>query len=93
MGDTARATRPANDPPPAVLFEEVVPVADGIAATEARVVCPCCSQRITVGLDPGGGASQRYSEACPVCCRALLLAVAYAGDGSARVTVQREDAT
>ncbi len=31
--------------------------------------CPHCGEPIDTWPDPGGGASQRYIEDCPVCCR------------------------
>lgn len=72
-------------------FDEVIPSADGVAATEARVLCPTCGERVSIALDPGSGPDQQYTEDCEVCCRALRLTVRYEGDGSATVTVERED--
>lgn len=72
-------------------LEEVTPMADGVADTETSVVCPWCSERMDLALDPGGGALQDYVEDCQVCCRPVQLAVRYADDGRATVEADRED--
>lgn len=68
----------------------VFPAADGVLDTEARVVCPWCGERLEIGLDPGSGSVQEYSEDCEVCCRPIQIAVRYAPDGSAFVDATRE---
>lgn len=77
--------------PDAVRDETVAPEADGIADTEARVRCPWCSSRVSIGLDPGSGAEQAYAEDCPVCCRAWSVEVRYEPTGHARIRLERED--
>jgi hypothetical protein len=42
---------------------------------EAEVDCPYCGEPITVWVDAGGGASQRYVEDCSVCCRPFEVCV------------------
>lgn len=71
--------------------EEAFPPGDGMAETDATVVCPYCHQTAHIGLDPGSGPSQAYIEDCPVCCRPWRVAVRYLADGTARVQVEPED--
>lgn len=72
--------------------EEILASAtDGVADTEARVRCPCCGSLTTIGLDPGSGPEQAYTEDCPVCCRAWSVTVQYGSSGEARVELARED--
>ena len=35
---------------------------------EATYICDSCGEEIVVPVDLSAGASQRYIEACPVCC-------------------------
>jgi hypothetical protein len=63
------------------------PLGDGTADLEATVTCPHCVQEVSVGLDPGSGASQDYVEDCPVCCQPWQVSVRYGPDGSAGVSV------
>lgn len=77
------ATLPAND--------AIFPAADGVADTEASVLCPYCAERVTLALDPGSGTLQQYAEECEVCCRSMLLTVRYGPDGAAGVEVDREE--
>ena len=55
------------------------------------VTCPYCGETVSVALDPGGGASQRYVEDCPVCCRPMDLSVERLGDGEFTVHAGRAD--
>jgi transposase-like protein len=55
------------------------------------VECPYCGESIPVIVDEGGGASQRYVEDCPVCCRPIELSVQGGGDGGFAVEARRED--
>ncbi len=59
---------------------------------EGRYVCGACGEDIVVPLDPSAGASQRYVEDCPVCCRPNLVSVEFdPEDGSARVWAELEE--
>ena len=44
-----------------------------------------------IALDAGSGSVQEYVEDCQVCCRPWRVAVHYALDGNAEVTVESED--
>jgi hypothetical protein len=55
---------------------------------EAEVGCPYCGERVTIGLDPGGGRVQTYVEDCQVCCRPWRVCVRYDARGSAQVEVE-----
>jgi transposase-like protein len=43
--------------------------------TSAEVVCPFCGQSDDLYVDPGGGAYQKYTEDCAVCCRPRVVHV------------------
>lgn len=58
-----------------------------VADDEADVVCPYCSETVTIALDAGGGSSQEYVEDCQVCCRPWHLRVSYDDEGVASVSV------
>jgi hypothetical protein len=55
------------------------------------VGCPYCGETVTVLVDDGGAASQRYVEDCPVCCRPIELSVHRLDDGEVVVEARRED--
>ena len=57
--------------------------------TSATVVCPHCGETVTIELDVGGGAHQRYVQDCEVCCRPWQVEVRYTGH-AAEVTVTDE---
>jgi hypothetical protein len=67
------------------------PLGDGIADTEAHVVCPYCGAPNEIALDPGSGGEQEYVEDCHVCCRPILMYVTYGRDGRAAVEVYASD--
>jgi hypothetical protein len=71
--------------------EEDFPLSDGVADTEAEVVCPYCGEVIEIGVDPGSGDHQAYVEDCEVCCRPWAVHVTFDRDGHARVTVRALD--
>ncbi len=71
-------------------MDEVFPLGDGVADTEAGILCPWCSERLELTLDPGNGPVQEYVEDCEVCCSPMVLSVRYAADGRARVRAARE---
>ncbi|HJU88960.1 MAG TPA: CPXCG motif-containing cysteine-rich protein [Gemmatimonadaceae bacterium] len=64
---------------------------EGTADTDAIVACPYCAELVTIGLDPGGGVTQKYVEDCQVCCRPWLVGVAYQRDGTAIVSLTALD--
>jgi cysteine-rich CPXCG protein len=61
---------------------------DVVFDTEAEVVCPCCGEKVVIGLDPDGGATQEYVEDCQVCCRPWRVRVSYDETGAADVQVE-----
>ncbi len=61
---------------------------DDETQTEAEVICPYCGEKVTIELDPAGGAAQEYVEDCQVCCRPWRVMVQYDDNGSAEVTVE-----
>jgi hypothetical protein len=67
------------------------PLGDGVADTDARVVCPCCGEAVEIALDPGGGAHQEYVEDCPVCCNPWLVHLSYDDEGRAGVWLEPSD--
>ena len=58
---------------------------------EAEVSCPYCGEGISVWVDEGGGASQRYVEDCSVCCRPIELVVEASEEGGVQVSALRSD--
>jgi hypothetical protein len=62
----------------------------GTADTEADVLCPWCTERTAITLDPGSGPDQEYEEDCPVCCRPWRVSVRYDVEGAALVELDRE---
>ena len=81
---------PAHDEPDDWL-DDAFPLGDGVAQTEADVVCPYCGADVEVILDPGGGPVQRYVEDCEVCCRPWTLDVRWDAEGIASVHAHTED--
>jgi hypothetical protein len=71
-------------------LDEEFPLGDGTADTEATVICPYCSEAVTIALDVGGGAAQEYVEDCEVCCRPWQVSVVFRG-GEASVSVRALD--
>ncbi len=43
----------------------------------AEYICPHCGESIQAVCDPSGGAEQRYTEDCPICCSPNVLTVHY----------------
>lgn len=72
-------------------LDDEFPLGDGTADNSATVFCPYCNQPVEIGLDPGGGASQRFVEDCEVCCQPWEVTVRYGSDGSADVALMRLD--
>ena len=66
-------------------LDDAFPLGDGVAETEAFVVCPYCGEGVELSLDPGGGPVQSYVEDCEVCCRPWSVTVAWDAAGLARV--------
>jgi hypothetical protein len=60
---------------------------------DIEIQCPYCGERVTILVDPGGGASQRYVEDCPVCCQpwAVHAVAAEEEPGGFAVAVARQD--
>jgi len=61
---------------------------DVVLDTEAEVACPYGGERVVIGLDPGGGATQEYVEDCQVCCRPCRVRLKYDETGAAEVWVE-----
>lgn len=64
---------------------------DGRADTEVTVFCPYCGEENDVGVDPGGGSRQEYSEDCQVCCRPWHVVVSFDACGEATLHVEAAD--
>jgi hypothetical protein len=59
---------------------------------ELEGTCPYCGEPISVWVDEGGGARQRYVEDCSVCCRPIEIFVAGSDeDGEAHLSLHRDD--
>jgi hypothetical protein len=71
-------------------LEEDFPRGDGTADMEAEVQCPWCGERVTIGLDPGSGTHQQYTEDCQVCCRPWTVHVSFDLDGAATAYAEAE---
>jgi hypothetical protein len=56
-----------------------------------EVECPYCGEWVTIFIDPGGGAEQRYVEDCPVCCRPWTVVAREEEPGGFGVAVARQD--
>lgn len=67
------------------------PLGDGTADTEATVQCPYCAEAVSIAVDPGSGATQRYVEDCPVCCQPWQVFVHYEADGAVTVSLESTD--
>jgi DNA replicative helicase MCM subunit Mcm2 (Cdc46/Mcm family) len=57
---------------------------------EASYICDSCGEEVVIPLDPSAGASQKYVEDCPVCCRPNVIHVEIEEDGEARVWAEGE---
>lgn len=72
-------------------IDEEFPLGDGVAETSADVICPYCSEAVTIAVDPGGGSFQEYVEDCEVCCNPWKVKVRFAdGIPGAEVTALDE---
>ncbi len=56
----------------------------------ARGDCPYCGESLEFALDPSAG-DQVYVEDCQVCCRPILVAVAFDAQGGTRLHLRRDD--
>ena len=54
------------------------------------VYCPACGEPNLIAIDVSAGA-QRYIEDCQVCCRPIVIAVAFDPQGLPQVTLRRDD--
>ena len=63
---------------------------DGSMQGESSYVCDACGESIVIPLDLTEGASQKYVEDCPVCCRANVIHVEVNADGEAQVWAEPE---
>jgi hypothetical protein len=54
------------------------------------IQCPYCGELINVVVDDSAGA-QRYIEDCQVCCRPIVIDVAFDVDGDPVVRASSED--
>lgn len=84
---------PADAAPDDDWLDHAFPLGDGVAETEAWVLCPYCGAEVEVLLDPGGGVEQRYVEDCEVCCRPWNVTVRWDEGGVADVVVLGEEET
>lgn len=72
-------------------LDDDVSLGDGRADTEATVLCPYCGEANDIGLDPGGGSRQEYSEDCQVCCRPWQIVVSFDAYGEATLHLEAAD--
>ena len=68
-------------------LDEEFPLGDGVADTEATVVCPYCGESVVIAVDPSEAPVAEYVEDCEVCCQPWSVRVVFDSDGSAAVTV------
>ena len=57
---------------------------------EESYLCDSCGEDIVVPIDPTAGMSQKYVEACPVCCHPSVIHVEFQQDGTVRVWASAE---
>jgi hypothetical protein len=72
-------------------LDELFPLGDGVADTDAEAECPYCGATVCIRLDPGSGSRQHYVEDCEVCCRPWCVSVSYDAQGGARIRLEPED--
>lgn len=77
----------ADDQPDDAGLDDEFPLGDGTADTDAPVICPYCSETVSIVLDAGGGPVQEYVEDCEVCCQPWQVTVTFRG-GEASVSVR-----
>ena len=58
-------------------LDDEFPLGDGTAETSAEVICPYCSEPVSISVDPGGGSYQQYVEDCEVCCNPWQVSVRF----------------
>jgi Cysteine-rich CPXCG len=57
---------------------------------EAKYHCESCGDEIVVTVDLSAGASQKYVEDCPVCCRPNVVHVEIEETGVMRMWAEKE---
>lgn len=57
---------------------------------DAAYICDTCGEEIIIPLDFSQGASQKYIEDCPVCCRANVIHVEVDDEGRWHVWAEAE---
>jgi len=57
---------------------------------EATYICDSCGEEIVVPIDRSAGSRQRYTEDCPVCCRANVIHVEITEDDGAQAWAEAE---
>jgi hypothetical protein len=62
-----------------------------LVGVEVEVMCPSCGEPLSVWIDEGGGAAQRYVEDCQVCCRPMEVTARLDAEGEADVAVRTLD--
>ena len=67
-------------------LDDEFPLGDGTGENNADVVCPYCSEEVTILVDPGSGTNQEYIEDCEVCCNPWQVSVTFVG-GTPHVTL------
>ena len=72
-------------------LDEEFPLGDGTADRSAEVICPYCSQLVSIAIDPGSGSVQQYVEDCEVCCNPWQVSVRFI-NGAADVELNALDA-
>ena len=57
---------------------------------ETTQSCPYCGEEVSLWIDVHAGASQRYVEDCPVCCRPWEVVVIETEPGEFEVSLARD---
>jgi len=58
---------------------------------DAEYTCPYCGKTNYVGVDPGAGKRQRFTEDCQRCCSPILFAVRIEEGGDPVVEAAERD--
>jgi len=57
---------------------------------ELTAYCPHCGEAVEILVDPSGGAFQKYTEDCSVCCSPFVVEVRFDVEGDPEVRLERE---
>lgn len=57
---------------------------------ETRYTCPACGEEIVIPIDPSAGRHQEFVEDCPICCRPVIIRLAFLDEESVHCEVEPE---